>query len=134
MDAALDAAAYSPQGARRGETDSRSRRFAAHDRLFLAVTGFCAALVLLALTGILVALVIEAWPALREFGSGFLVGPTWSPADDVYGAVVSAYGTIATSAIALLLAVPLSFGIAVFLTEMCPAKIGRPVAISSGCT
>ncbi|HEY0877926.1 MAG TPA: phosphate ABC transporter permease subunit PstC [Zeimonas sp.] len=130
MDAAFERVSRTPQTARATGSDSRSRRFAAQDRVFVAVTRFFAALVLVALSAILVALAIEAWPALKAFGPGFLSGTTWSPADDVYGAVVSGYGTIATSAIALLIAVPVSFGIAVFLTEMCPAKLARPLGIA----
>ncbi len=106
---------------------ARVRRFAAQDRLFLVVTFSFAAIVLAGLMGILVALVIEAWPALREFGLAFFYGTTWSPTDDVYGASISVYGTLATSAIALLIGVPISFGIAVFLTEMCPNWLKRPL-------
>jgi phosphate transport system permease protein len=106
---------------------ARVRRFAAQDRLFLVVTFFFAALVLVALAGILVALFIEAWPTFREFGLGFFVTATWSPTDDVYGAVIAVHGTLITSAIALLLAVPISFGIAVFLTETCPLWLRRPL-------
>ncbi|MFA7666420.1 MAG: phosphate ABC transporter permease subunit PstC [Burkholderiaceae bacterium] len=105
----------------------RVRRFAAQDSLFGWVTFFFAALVLLGLAGILVSLVIEAWPALREFGVGFLWGTTWSPTDEVYGAVIGVYGTLVTSAIALLIAVPISFGIALFLTEACPLMLRRPL-------
>ena len=106
---------------------ARVRRFAAQDRLFLAVTFSFAALVLVGLMGILVALVLQAWPALREFGPAFFYGTRWSPTDDVYGSVIAVYGTLATSAIALLVGVPISFGIAVFLTEMCPAWLKRPL-------
>ena len=105
----------------------RVRRFAAQDRLFAGVTFTFAALVLLIMAGLLVSLLIEAWPALREYGVGFLVGTTWSPADDVYGAVIAIYGTVVTSAIALLIGVPISFGIAVFLTETCPLPLRRPL-------
>jgi len=131
IETAFDGADYARRAvAAASVAASRGRRFAAQDRAFVAVTRFFAALVLIALAGILVALVVEAWPALRTFGFGFLVGTTWSPADDVYGAVVAGYGTIVTSAIALLIAVPVSFGIAVFLTEMCPAKLARPLGIA----
>ncbi len=106
---------------------ARVRRFAVQDRLFLAVTFFFAALVLAMLAGILVALVAEAWPALREFGFAFFYGSRWSPTDDVYGAVIAVYGTLVTSAIALAIGVPISFGIAVFLTEMCPVWLKRPL-------
>src|SRR5690606_5001410 len=97
------------------------------DRFFLGVTFSFALLVLVVLAGLLVSLFIEAWPAFREFGAGFFVGTTWSPADDVYGAVIAVYGTVMSSVIALLIAVPISFGIAVFLTETCPAKLRRPL-------
>src|SRR5690606_21439901 len=99
---------------------ARVRRFAVQDRLFLGVTFTFALFVLVVLAGLLVSLFIEAWPAFREFGLGFFVGTTWSPADDVYGAVIAVYGTVVSSFIALLIAVPISFGIAVFLTETCP--------------
>ncbi len=129
-DASADAGRSGSAAASAQFDDRRGRRFAVQDRVFLAVTRFFAALVLVALAGILVALVMEGWPALRAFGPGFLVGTTWSPADDVYGAVVPGYGTIVTSAIALAIAVPVSFGIAVFLTEMCPQKLARPLGIA----
>jgi phosphate transport system permease protein len=121
---ALDAAALSRS---QQALAVRVRRFAAQDRAFLVVTFSFASLVLVALAGILVALVIEAWPALREFGAAFFHGTRWSPTDDVYGAVIPVYGTLMTSAIALLLGVPISFGIAVFLTEMCPPWLKRPL-------
>ena len=79
---------------------ARVRRFAMQDRLFLLVTFAFAAIVLIVLLGILISLVVEAWPALGEFGFGFLVGTRWSPTDDVYGAVIGVYGTLVTSAIA----------------------------------
>ena len=106
---------------------ARVRRFSTQDRLFAGVTFSFAALVMLILGGILLSLFKEAWPALKEYGLGFLTGTTWSPADDVYGAVIAVYGTVVTSAIALLLAVPISFGIAVFLTETCPLWLRRPL-------
>jgi len=109
------------------ELSARVRRFATQDRLFLGVTFFFAALVLAALLGILLSLVMEAWPAFREYGLGFVSGTRWSPADDVYGAVIAIYGTLVTSAIALLIAVPISFGIAIFLTETCPLRLRRPL-------
>lgn len=106
---------------------ARVRSFARQDSLFLGITFSFAALVLVGLAAILVSLVIEAWPALREFGFGFITGTRWSPADDVYGAVIAIYGTLVTSVVALLIAVPISFGIAVFLTETCPLALRRPL-------
>jgi phosphate transport system permease protein len=105
----------------------RVRHFAVQDRIFLGVTFGFALLVLIVLAGILLSLLMEAWPALREYGLRFFYGMRWSPADDVYGAVIAVYGTLVTSAIALLIAVPISFGIAVFLTETCPVWLRRPL-------
>jgi phosphate transport system permease protein len=105
----------------------RVASFARADRWFERTTLGFAALVLVALFGLLASLVIQAWPALREFGFGFLTGTTWSPSDDVYGAVIAIFGTLVTSAIALLFAVPISFGIALFLTETCPLWLRRPL-------
>lgn len=121
--------AIDPAAQNRAEAlfEARVRRFAVQDRIFLAVTFSFAALVLLALLGILASLVIEAWPTFREYGLGFVTGTRWSPADDVYGAVIAIYGTLVTSVIALLIAVPISFGIAVFLTETCPRSLQRPL-------
>jgi phosphate transport system permease protein len=76
---------------------ARVRRFAVQDRLFAFVTFSFAALVMVILGGILVSLFIEAWPALREYGPAFLVGGSWSPSDDVYGALIAIYGTVVTS-------------------------------------
>jgi len=106
---------------------ARVAKFAAQDRWFERTTLLFAGLVLLAMIGILASLFYEASPALREFGIRFLTGTTWSPTDDVYGAVIAIYGTLVTSAIALLFAVPISFGIAVFLTETCPLWLRRPL-------
>ncbi len=106
---------------------ARVATFARADRWFERLTLSFAALVLLSLAGLLVSLLYEAWPAFRTFGANFLYGTTWSPSDDVYGAVIAIYGTLATSAIALLFAVPISFGIALFLTETCPLWLRRPL-------
>jgi phosphate transport system permease protein len=106
---------------------TRVARFGRADRWFEAVTFTFAALVLLAMAALLLSLLVQAWPALEKFGLGFLYGTTWSPSDDVYGAVIAVYGTLVTSAIALLFAVPISFGIALFLTESCPLWLRRPL-------
>ena len=83
--------------------------------------------ILLLLGGILAALVAGSAPALREFGWGFLWTAEWDPVREQFGALVPIVGTIATSAIALAIAVPVSFGIAVFLTETCPTWLRRPL-------
>ena len=103
------------------------RKFKSQDRLFHYTTQFFALLVLAALVGILISLTIEAAPSLKEFGPSFLWSNVWSVPDDQYGALIAIYGTVTTSVIALLIAVPVSFGIALFLTETCPAWLRRPL-------
>lgn len=102
-------------------------RFRRQDRLFHVSTQFFAFLVLAALVGILISLTIEAWPSLKAFGPSFLWSNVWSVPDDEYGALAAIYGTVVTSVLALLIAVPISFGIALFLTETCPIWLRRPL-------
>ncbi len=97
------------------------------DFLFHKITMGFALSVLLVLTGIMVSLVIGAWPAFREFGWAFITTVEWDPVNDKYGALIAIAGTLATSFIALLIAFPLSFGIALFLTEICPNWLKRPL-------
>jgi len=96
------------------------------DALFQYSTQFFAGLVLLALLGIIISLFKDAWPALHQFGFGFFTSTEWDIVGGEFGGFVPIYGTIITSFIALLIAVPLSFGIAVFLTEICPTSLRRP--------
>ena len=103
------------------------RRFWLQDKLFHHSTQLFALLVLVALLGILVSLTIEAWPSLKAFGPSFLWTNIWSVPDDEYGALAAIYGTVVTSMLALLIAVPISFGIALFLTETCPVWLRRPL-------
>jgi phosphate transport system permease protein len=79
------------------------------------------------LVGILLSLVVGAWPAITEFGWRFFITSEWDPVKHDYGGLVMIYGTLATSVVALLIAVPISFGIAVFLTELAPAWLKRPM-------
>ena len=97
------------------------------DTVFRLGTAFFALVVLVLLGAVIVALVDGALPALKQFGLGFLVTEEWNPATDEYGALAPIYGTLVTSAIALLIGVPLSFGIALFITELCPPWLKRPV-------
>lgn len=100
------------------------------DRVFHGVTLIFALVVVLSLGGILLSLFVESIPALREFGPGFVTSAEWDPINDEYGALIAIFGTVVTSVIALLIAVPLSFGIAMFLTELCPAWLKRPMGIA----
>jgi phosphate transport system permease protein len=97
------------------------------DWLFERTTMFFAALVLAMLLGILLALGYSAIPAFEKFGLSFFVTDVWNPVTSQFGALAPIYGTLVTSAIALLIGVPVSFGIALFLTEMCPAPLKRPL-------
>ena len=97
------------------------------DRLFALLAHGAAWLTLAMLAGILLSLVVGAWPAIDEFGLGFLTSTTWDPVKNEYGGLVMIYGTLATSFIALLIAVPVSFGIALFLTELSPGWLKRPL-------
>ncbi|ASU41280.1 phosphate ABC transporter permease subunit PstC [Herbaspirillum sp. meg3] len=97
------------------------------DFLFHKVTLIFALSVLLMLGGIIVSLFIGAWPAFHEFGPGFITRVEWDPVNDQYGAAIAIVGTLTTSLIALLIAFPVSFGIALFLTEICPSRLRRPL-------
>jgi phosphate transport system permease protein len=108
---------------RPGAMGARQRQ----DFLFHKTTGLFAASVLVMLAGIIVSLTIGAWPALREFGPGFVTRVEWDPLNEQFGAMIAIGGTLATAFIALAVAVPISFGVALFLTEICPAWLRRPL-------
>jgi phosphate transport system permease protein len=95
--------------------------------LFALAAKGAAALTLAMLVGILLSLLAGAWPSIAQFGWRFFISPVWDPVQNNYGGLVMIYGTLATSIIALLIAVPVSFGIAVFLTELAPAWLKRPL-------
>ena len=100
------------------------------DALFSVLAHGAAWLTLLLLLGIIVSLLVGAAPAIQQFGLGFLWSTDWDPVKDKFGGLVMIYGTLMTSFIALLIAVPVSFGIAVFLTEMSPGWLKRPLGIA----
>jgi phosphate transport system permease protein len=104
------------------------QRSAVPDAAFRAVTAIFALLVLVLLGGILATLVAGALPAVAAFGSGFLVTNAWNPVTEKFGALAPVYGTIVTSAIAMMIAIPVAFGIALFITELCPVWLKRPLA------
>ncbi|MCX7257329.1 MAG: phosphate ABC transporter permease PstC, partial [Polaromonas sp.] len=103
------------------------RRSSWPDRIFGWVALGAALLTMGLLLAILASLVVGAWPAISKYGTGFLTSTVWDPVKDEYGGLVMIYGTLATSIIALLIAVPVSFGIALFLTELSPAWLKRPL-------
>lgn len=111
-----------------GQTAHRAvRRRKLGDLGFVGVARLSAALVVVTLIAVLVALASGAAPAFVTFGPAFVWTEAWSPAKDMFGAAAPVYGTLVTSAIAMLVAVPLSFGIAIFLTELCPPVLRRPI-------
>ena len=97
------------------------------DFFFHKITLLFAASVLLVLIGIIVSLFIGAAPAFKQFGFAFLTTVEWDPVNDQFGAAIAIVGTLATSLIALVIAFPISFGIALFLTEICPVWLKRPL-------
>ena len=111
-------------------TPRKARSGPLADRLFALMAKGAALLTLTLLMAIMVTLFIGAWPAIKEFGPGFLTSAVWDPVQNKYGGLVMIYGTVVTSIIALLIAVPVSFGIALFLTELSPAWLKRPLGIA----
>lgn len=100
-----------------------------YDKVFVGTTRLFATLVLLILGGILVSLIYGAWPSIQKFGFDFLTSSNWDVVAGEYGALAPIYGTILTSIIALGIATPVSFGIAIFLTELCPKFLKNPLGI-----
>jgi phosphate transport system permease protein len=120
------------QAASRPQVD-RARalaRFRVPDLLFEHLTRIAAIAVLIILGGVIVSLVHGSLPALREFGASFLWTASWNPVTDKFGALAPIYGTLVTSLIALLMAVPIGIGIAIFLTELCPMPLRRPIGVA----
>ena len=113
-----------------GKPPQRERRMPWGDAAFSLAAHGAAWLTLLLLAGIIGSLVVGAWPAISEYGISFLWRSEWDPVNDRYGGLVMIYGTLATSFIALLIAVPVSFGIAMFLTELSPGWLRRPLGVA----
>ena len=101
-----------------------------YERIFRAATLAAAILVLLILGGVVLSLVRGAWPALRHFGFGFVTREVWNPVTEEFGARSAIFGTVVTSLIAMALAVPTAFGIALFLTQLCPPGLKRPIGVA----
>ena len=109
---------------------ARLRTFRRVDTVFGGLTKAAAVTVLVLLGGVIVALVSGSWLAFSTFGFSFLTTQVWNPVTDKYGALAAVYGTLATSIIAMLIAVPVGLGIAIFLTEICPYRLRRPIGIA----
>lgn len=106
------------------------QRLRVGDAAFRHITRAAAVMVLIILGGIIVSLVMGSWPALREFGFSFLYVESWNPVTEKFGALAPIYGTLVTSFIAMLIAVPVGLFIALFLTELCPMWLRRPIGIA----
>jgi phosphate transport system permease protein len=100
------------------------------DTSFRWMTRTAAMVVLIILGGIIISLLLGSMPALRAFGFNFLIDESWNPVTEKFGAIAPIYGTIVTSLIAMLIAVPVGLLIAVFLTELCPMWLRRPIGIA----
>jgi phosphate transport system permease protein len=114
----------------RGEPPARRQLLPWADTAFSWLAHGAAWLTLLLLVGILVSLFIGAAPAIRAFGLGFFWSAEWDPVQEKFGGLVMIYGTLMTSFIALLVGVPVSFGIALFLTELSPGWLKRPLGVA----
>jgi phosphate transport system permease protein len=105
-------------------------RLKAWDTGFRLLTMSAACTVLLILGGVMTSLVMGSLPAFQAFGFDFLLSQSWNPVTEKFGALAPIYGTIVTSVIAMAIAVPIGLGIAIFLTELCPAVLRRPIGIA----
>ncbi|MDR3467414.1 MAG: phosphate ABC transporter permease subunit PstC [Xanthobacteraceae bacterium] len=117
----------------RQNVEDRARalnRLRLSDDVFRIMTRSAAMFVLAILGGVILALFLGSLPALREFGFGFLVSESWNPVTEKFGALAPVYGTLMTSFLAMLIAVPFGLLIAMFLTELCPKWLRRPIGIA----
>jgi phosphate transport system permease protein len=122
---------------RSGVIESASRRrartlraFNFRDTVFRNLTQAAAVIVLLILSGVIVSLIMGSLPAFQAFGFGFLTTQVWNPVTEKFGAFAAIAGTVTTSVIAMVIAVPIGMGIAIFLTELCPQWLRRPIGIA----
>ncbi len=106
------------------------RRLRLGDSAFRHITRVAAISVLIILSGIILSLVYGAWPAMQTFGISFLFDESWNPVTERFGAIAPIYGTVLTSLIAMLIAVPIGLFIALFLTELCPMWLRRPIGVA----
>jgi phosphate transport system permease protein len=107
-----------------------ARRAGAGDTRFRILALLAALTVLVIFGGVITSLLIGSMPAFKAFGFGFLTSQAWSPTRDNFGALAAIYGTLVTSIIAMLVAVPVGIGVAIFLTDLCPRMLRRPIGIA----
>jgi phosphate transport system permease protein len=104
-----------------------ARKAGAGDTRFRVIALVAAFIVVAIFAGVIAALLVGAWPAITTFGFGFLTTEAWRPTREIFGALGPIYGTVVTSTIAVVIAVPVGIGIAIFLTELCPRFLRRPI-------
>ncbi len=110
-----------------GKWDGREgRRGRIGDKIFFTLTLVFTLLMVLILAGLLISLNIDAWPAIERFGLSFISSISWDPVNEIFGALPAIYGTLLSSLIGLLIAIPISLGCAIFLSELAPAWLSRP--------
>jgi phosphate transport system permease protein len=123
-----------PAGESAADELSRRQRIASRQRMldivFHRLTQAFSLVVLLALVGIIASLVVNAWPTFRKFGLDFIWTAEWDIINEEFGALIAIVGTLLSAGIAMLIAVPLAFGIALFLTETCPVWLRRPLGVA----
>jgi phosphate transport system permease protein len=112
------------------EHGGRIARLRMFDAAFRFLTLLCAAVVLVLLGGVVMMLAVGATPAWQAFGIGFLFDQRWNPVTETFGGLAPIYGTLVVSLIAMLIAIPLGLGIALFLSELCPASMRSPIGIA----
>jgi phosphate transport system permease protein len=130
MDMALQSVPVADLAKERADRTRVLRRFRLGDSTFRIMTQCSAIAVLLLLAGVILSLVIGSLPAWKAFGFGFFTSESWNPVTEKFGAAPAIYGTLLTSFLAMLIGVPVSLGIAIFLTEICPERLRRPIGIA----
>jgi len=130
MDMALQSVPVPNLAKERADRTRILRRFRIGDTTFRIMTQCSAIAVLVLLAGVMLSLVIGSVPAWKAFGLGFFTSESWNPVTEKFGAAPAIYGTLVTSFLAMLIGVPVSLGIAIFLTEICPERLRRPIGIA----
>jgi len=130
MDMALQSVPVPNLAKERADRTRVLRRFRLGDSTFRIMTQCSAIAVLVLLAGVILSLVIGSLPAWKAFGFGFFTSESWNPVTEKFGAAPAIYGTLITSFLAMLIGVPVSLGIAIFLTEICPERLRRPIGIA----
>lgn len=126
-------AAWQDSSLKAADVTARARvlnKLRLNDIVFRHLTRLAAVLVLVMLGGVIVSLGVGSVPAFKEFGLGFITTQAWNPVTDKFGALAPIYGTIVTSFIAMIIAVPFGLLIAMFLTELCPMALRQPIGIA----